>query len=83
MFISVLLVLCFVGLIRNERVYKFKIELNDAVSEYQKERIKDHGDLDYEAYRLYDRVGYHKPVIMFWRRLDSFVPQELKKKLGE
>lgn len=72
----------YLGLIRNTQVARFKQDLNMKVSEYQQRNIKKNHDLDWEAYGLYDQVGYHKLVWMFWKPLNSFVPEKLKKILN-
>lgn len=77
-----MLVSLYFGLIRNFQVARFKQKYIDALSNYQKKHIDDDMGLDWEAYKLYDQIGYHKPVFMFWKSLEDFVPTKLKKKLG-
>lgn len=65
------LVWCVIELIRNNRVFKYRITILDRVSVAAKSDLKK--DRDYTwRYDAFIVVNYEKMVFKFWKPLDSF-----------
>ena len=73
--LSIIFILSIIILYRNNKVYNYRIELLDKVSEKADEDIKK--GLDWETrYKKLKEVGYHEMIYKFWKPLDSFYDLE-------
>lgn len=61
------------GLIRNQLVYEYRIELLDQICA----ACQANGWMNSEwRYGMYNEVNYNEMVLQFWRRFDSFYPDK-------
>lgn len=75
--------MCLVFLVRNERVFKFRMKLNHNI--YEKavsDRKSGRRDPKRDYWDGYDTVSYDEMFWKFWRRLDSFHDPEYLKEMG-
>ncbi len=76
-FAAVMLALCLVMFIRNEKVYRYRKNLLEQVSDAAHDDINNGRYEAWQArYDAYSEVEYFDMALKFWKPLDSFYPDK-------